>query len=215
MAAIVSKETRLYRLLRRVYRTVMGGVMLAQLCWALFEVRIHGLRVDELQPGEAARAQDDFGVSGTQPRPTEWLDQASGQIGIVVAWLGRRPVGIGFVAWHGVRSEVLRQRWPGVPEIYRLWVQPRYRSVGIGTAIVQHMEGQALARGLSHVGLGVHESNLRARALYLRLGYQPDPLPYIDSYLKTAADGSSRQVDVSAVFLVKDLAGAGAEQPGA
>jgi len=51
-------------------------------------------------------------------------------------------------------------------------VAPRARGLGIGSALMQAIEDQARQRGYGAVQLEVIDSNLRARALYQRLGYR-------------------------------------------
>lgn len=52
-----------------------------------------------------------------------------------------------------------------------LCVTQAARSQGIGTRLMQEIEAEALKRGYACVRLDVIDSNLRAKALYLRLGY--------------------------------------------
>lgn len=51
-------------------------------------------------------------------------------------------------------------------------VAPQARGLGIGTALMAAIETEAQARGYDRVRLDVIDSNLRARALYQRLGYE-------------------------------------------
>jgi RimJ/RimL family protein N-acetyltransferase len=53
-----------------------------------------------------------------------------------------------------------------------LLVHPEHRSRGAGSALLAACEDAARAREHSRIGLGVAVSNLRARALYERLGYR-------------------------------------------
>lgn len=196
---------RLVSPLRSIWHGLKGTLVTAASCLARLEFRVRAVSVRELQAGELARVQAAFRAVGAQARPSDLLGQANGQTGIVVAWLGTRPVGIGFVHWAGPRDAELQQRWPGVPEIYRLWVRPRYRTVGVGSRIVHHIESLVLTRELGCIGLGVHESNLRAHALYLRLHYQPDRQTYVDRYVEQGLDGQSQLVSRPAIFMIKTL----------
>lgn len=72
------------------------------------------------------------------------------------------PLGIGGVDY------VIR---PDAGTLYQLAVRPALRSCGIGTALIHAAEDRIRARGLHRAELAVEESNPRARALYLRLGY--------------------------------------------
>lgn len=53
-----------------------------------------------------------------------------------------------------------------------LCVAPEARSLGVGSALLSAIEDEARARGYDYVRLDVVDTNLRARALYERLGYQ-------------------------------------------
>lgn len=190
-----------------VYRSLKGFVTRIMYCWGQLAIKARTVSVRELQPGDVARVHHAFRSVGAQPLPAELMGQSVDKTGIVVAWLGACPIGIGFIHWDGPRNAEVQQRFPGVPEIYRLWVRPRYRAVGLGSQVVHHIESLALVRGLGRIGLGVHAGNQRAHALYLRLDYQPDPQTYVDSYLERGSDGLSRQVNESAIFMVKTLGG--------
>ncbi|MDX3100439.1 GNAT family N-acetyltransferase [Nonomuraea angiospora] len=60
---------------------------------------------------------------------------------------------------------------PGAGILFQLAVHPALQSCGLGTLLVQAAEQRILARGLHRAELSVEEDNLRARALYERLGY--------------------------------------------
>jgi ribosomal protein S18 acetylase RimI-like enzyme len=90
--------------------------------------------------------------------------QAAGDASYLVAWQGSEPVGAGLIRWTG-RGQV-----PD-PEISNLHVPAPLRSQGIGTAIVRFAEDLVRSRGHARVVIGVDEDNLRAAALYERLGY--------------------------------------------
>jgi ribosomal protein S18 acetylase RimI-like enzyme len=54
-----------------------------------------------------------------------------------------------------------------------LFVAPHARGQGVGTRLLEAIAEEARARGYREVRLDVVEENLRARALYERLGYRP------------------------------------------
>jgi len=62
-------------------------------------------------------------------------------------------------------------RSPGAGWLWQLVVHPALRSCGIGTLLVRAAEGRIRGRGLGRAELGVEKSNVRARRLYARLGY--------------------------------------------
>jgi ribosomal protein S18 acetylase RimI-like enzyme len=51
-----------------------------------------------------------------------------------------------------------------------LFVLPRWRSRGIGRALVAQVAREALRRGLTCLGWGVRGDNVRAKRFYRRLG---------------------------------------------
>jgi ribosomal protein S18 acetylase RimI-like enzyme len=69
--------------------------------------------------------------------------------------------------------------------LYALRVKPEYRGRGLGTRLLQAAEQELLDRRMQAASIGVEKSNLRARALYERLGYRligedPGRWSYID-----------------------------------
>jgi ribosomal protein S18 acetylase RimI-like enzyme len=87
--------------------------------------------------------------------------------------------------------------WPHAAEIAELQVVPEWRGRGIGTALVAALEAEARRLQAARVELGVAAANLRARALYARLGY---------------ADAQTVAIDLghgpeAVVVMAKDLSG--------
>ena len=54
-----------------------------------------------------------------------------------------------------------------------LYILPEYRSRGLGREYFTFIEDYARKQGYARIRLEVEEENVRARALYGRLGYQP------------------------------------------
>lgn len=63
---------------------------------------------------------------------------------------------------------------PDVGTIWQVAVHPGVQSLGIGTALIAEAERCIRRRGLDRAGLSVEVENVRARALYERLGYVAD-----------------------------------------
>ncbi|MET7338527.1 GNAT family N-acetyltransferase [Nonomuraea sp. NPDC005650] len=98
--------------------------------------------------------------------------QQQGLSTFLTAWIDFVPVGHGEIRWRGCAAAEVRERYANCPELNGLAVWPPERqSHGIGTAIIHAAEATAAQRGDHHIGLGVDDHNLRAAALYLRLGY--------------------------------------------
>ncbi len=188
---------RLVRALKAIALKVRGAI-------AERELAHRQLTVRELAESEHERVRAGFQGSNS-PSQADIARQSTGETGIVVAWMDSEPLGLGFVHWPGPRNALLAERWPGTPEIYRLHVLPRYRSLGVGGLLIRHIEQLAAAKGVARVGLGVHSHNERAHALYVRLGYAADAVQYLDEFEELSIDGSPRLVSEAAIFLVKSV----------
>jgi GNAT superfamily N-acetyltransferase len=101
--------------------------------------------------------------------------QAAGEVTYLVAWRGDAPVGVGVVRWTGRGGSPY-------PELSNLHVPPPLQSQGIGTAIVHFAEDVARSRGRAGLAIGVDEDNVRAAALYERLGYVDTGRRWTGSY---------------------------------
>ena len=64
------------------------------------------------------------------------------------------------------------RRAPGGVLFRNAWVEPKRRSLGIGTALVRRAEELARARGYEGLDCLVRTDNPRALALYRRLGFE-------------------------------------------
>jgi ribosomal protein S18 acetylase RimI-like enzyme len=97
--------------------------------------------------------------------------------------------------------------WDEKPDAGVLWglrVRAELRSLGIGSVMIEAIEGRIRARGLSHAELAVEEDNPRARALYERLGYVAhgsEPA----SWDQQEPDGTIRKYETTCTLLRKDL----------
>ncbi len=78
---------------------------------------------------------------------------------------------LGFVHLHGARDFFTGEEHGHVSDIV---VAPEAEGRGVGRALMAAAEDWARARGYRLLSLHVFEDNARARALYERLGYQPD-----------------------------------------
>jgi ribosomal protein S18 acetylase RimI-like enzyme len=101
--------------------------------------------------------------------------QGAGEVSYLAAWRGNAAVGVGAVRWTG------RGGWPD-PELSNLHVPEPLRSQGIGTAIVHFAEDLVRFRGYARLVIGVDENNVRAAALYERLGYADTGRRWTGSY---------------------------------
>jgi len=190
----------------RPLRKAMAGLAgLVRRWFAQAMVRANPILVRELDPHDADEFQRKFRDPGAGPDEHDLERVARGEIGIACAWIGSRPIGVGFVQWSGPRHRELLERWNGVPEIYRLHVMPLYRSVGAGSALISFFERDAARRGCARIGLGIHLGNRRAFDLYGRLGYRPCQADFIDEYTAVLPGGATQEVKEPSVFLVREI----------
>lgn len=76
--------------------------------------------------------------------------------------------------WLGIGIDQITGR--SYPHIFLLYVSPEHRCRGIGSALMQHAEDWAKARGDYQIGLQVFQQNQPALRLYEKLGYRPQSL---------------------------------------
>ncbi|MCY1141040.1 GNAT family N-acetyltransferase [Actinoplanes sp. Pm04-4] len=115
------------------------------------------------------------------------------------------PGGSGEIIWGGCGAAEVQAAFPGVPELSGLSVVPRRQGQGIGTALISAAESVVVARGVGRLGMGVDDSNGRAAALYLRLGYAETGCHYLDRYHYVDDSGERHEVADPCRFLVKEL----------
>lgn len=132
-------------------------------------------------------------------------DQRRGSTTYLVARRGGVPVGTAVVAWRGCHGPNARTAYPDAVEISNLQVRSDSRGNGLGTALILDAEARILARGRIQVAVGVAEDNVRAAALYQRLGYQPTPVTDVFEYEWTDAVGTARHEVETTTLLVRRL----------
>lgn len=92
--------------------------------------------------------------------------EVSGDAGaFFVAYEEDRPVGCG----------ALRRLEPGVGEIRHVWVHPAARRLGLARRLLDALEQEAVARGLTVVRLDTHAALTEAQAMYRACGYTAIP----------------------------------------
>jgi GNAT superfamily N-acetyltransferase len=128
--------------------------------------------------------------------------QLAGQSTVLIAWVDGVPAGHAEIRWDG---NDVGDPFPHCPQVNAMEVWPgELRSQGIGTALVAEAERRAVSRGLDQIGLGVADSNRRAAALYLRLGFRETGCRFFDHH--EIRDGNrTRWVSEPCRFLVKTL----------
>ncbi|MFB6552601.1 GNAT family N-acetyltransferase [Streptomyces sp. NPDC056405] len=103
---------------------------------------------------------------GFDPSDLVGPEEVSGDAGaFFVAYEEGRPVGCG----------ALRRTAPGVGEIKHVWVHPGARRLGLARRLLDALEDEAAARGLTVVRLDTHAVLTEARAMYEASGYTEIP----------------------------------------
>jgi ribosomal protein S18 acetylase RimI-like enzyme len=130
----------------------------------------------------------------------------SAQRGEAILWVAELPgediVGQMFVQLSSLRPELADGRTQAY--IYGFRVRPAYRGKGIGTFMLEMVEGDLVRRGFRKVVLNVNQDNADARRLYERNGYrvvaeEEGRWSYLDQY------GRRRQVNEPAWRMEKAL----------
>ncbi|MFC7013078.1 GNAT family N-acetyltransferase [Streptomyces viridiviolaceus] len=138
-------------------------------------LRLAGITVERVN-GHApdARACLDAYAADLDARFPEGFDKSdlvgahevSGDAGaFFVAYEEGRPVGCG----------ALRRLEPGVGEIKHVWVHPEARRLGLARRLLDALEAEAAARGLTVVRLDTHAVLTEAQAMYEACGYTEIP----------------------------------------
>lgn len=165
--------------------------------------------VRPLTPAELPLVERALPTEDATAHARRLAEQQSGAAIYLVAWLGERPVGHTLLRWGGSGSAALLLRSEQAaahPYIEALAVHPAYRSRSIGSQIVAVAERAAARRGFRQIGLAVTLENVRARALYERLGYRDAGFGDLPSHWSYVDRGGKRHVEIEiCVYLVKDL----------
>ncbi len=135
-----------------------------------------------------------------------FAQQQEDRLTYLIAWLGGLPIGHTMVRWTGTTDRYVAERIQDCAHVEDLFVMPEHRSDGVGTQILARAEYLAAERAFTQIGLAVGIDNLRARALYDRLGYVDTGFGVFEiggSYLDI--HGNRRQWREVCEYLVKTL----------
>ena len=139
---------------------------------------------------QLARVKEGFGEADVLAR-IQWLSTVN--VTWYVWWNDNEPLGWTLIQWDGKITA------PSYPDLFDLYIQPKFRSQGIGTQIIKRCEQLVRGAGYNKLGLAVNpDLNPRAYALYQRLGYYAISQ---DKYL----DGIYNGVEDWVIDLEKDL----------
>lgn len=134
-----------------------------------FTVKIRPIAADEV-----AILEEHIAFDWAAPRKhiDRYMGQEKGEAVYLVAWKDELPVGHLLLKWQGTADEPMASDIENCPDLEDLFVNPDFRSSGIGTRLLECAEQAAKERSYARVGLGVSVDNHRAHSLYIRLGYR-------------------------------------------
>ena len=125
---------------------------------------------------------------------------------LLIAWCGKEPVGDVYLWCEPLEEPELRRIFPGVPLLNHLEVAVPWQRRGIGTALVQACEQEAVVRGHDVLLLGVGLDNPDAKRLYERLGYLDwGQGPIVTHWTEPDEDGSVRNVALDIDVMVRSM----------
>ncbi|WP_067504004.1 GNAT family N-acetyltransferase [Actinoplanes sp. TFC3] len=139
----------------------------------LVPMRDFDRRMTALIEDYAGDLQEEQGLSRYEATSTahrqarEWLPDGTATEGAILrtVWAGGNEVGW---VWAGLPS---RPR-PGMGWLHNIEIDEPHRSRGYGSLVIAAMQREFQHRGLRSMGLNVHGCNVRAQALYDRLGFE-------------------------------------------
>ena len=147
-----------------------------------------------------------FDWAAPQKHSDRFARQEKGEAVYLVAWNANLPVGHLLLKWQGTADEPMASDIGDCPDLEDLFVCPEYRSIGIGTRLLECAERAAKERGHAQIGLGVSVDNPRARSVYQRLQYVDTGLgEYETGGVYVDRDGSERSWTEVCVYLTKYL----------
>ncbi|AGL20033.1 GNAT family N-acetyltransferase [Actinoplanes sp. N902-109] len=169
---------------RRLYERLGYAITHQQRCRALVDIpsaegvelvpmRDYAERMGALVADYAGDLQEEEQLSPyeakvlAEHRLAEWLPAGAATEGAILrtVWAGGAEVGW---VWAGLPS---RPR-PGMGWLHNIAIDAPYQSRGYGSSVIAAMQHEFLHRGLRSMGLNVHGCNVRAQALYERLGFE-------------------------------------------
>ena len=93
----------------------------------------------------------------------------------------------------------------GSSSLYQLATDPQRQSQGFGTVLVRALEDAARRRGTHRTRIGVETENVRAGALYERLGYVPTGEVEHAEWDSEDASGTVRRYHAEVRVLLREL----------
>jgi GNAT superfamily N-acetyltransferase len=125
----------------------------------------------------------------------------------LVAWSGDDPLGRAMLVLPGHPEWSPSAFRETCPEIRDLAVAPQARRRGVGSALIDALEREAIEAGFDRIGLmvGLDDDYAAARAVYERRGYRFAHGPFISAARLATDDGVGLAVGGVCEYRVKSL----------
>ncbi|WP_290055293.1 GNAT family N-acetyltransferase [Amycolatopsis solani] len=98
--------------------------------------------------------------------------QQAGRGVLFAAWIKGKAAGVVYLRLEKAEEKKIDRYLKGVPQLTHLEVLEKYRSKGVGRALIKAVEKHAASLGNERITLAVRTDNDRAARLYERLGYE-------------------------------------------
>lgn len=174
-------------------------------------------------PDAEAKAAHVIAAEGVRALPVEdftaqdverWTDNPTWQVSLRAAVDGVRRGAIEYLTIRAPTGDPIAKgginfvERPGVGVLFQLDTVDELQSLGLGSRLIEAAEDRIRRRGLRLAGIGVEDSNPRARALYERLGYSFAAREWA-SWEATGDDGTRFLYETEIDVLIKDITGRG------
>ena len=99
------------------------------------------------------------------------IEQELGNANYLIALLNELPVGHVFIKWKGSKQPIIKNKLQRCPHIEDIFVSPPNRNRKIGEKLIKKCIYLAKEKKFNQIGLGVEESNKKAKGLYSRFNF--------------------------------------------
>ena len=134
------------------------------------------------------------------------LEQNNGEIEYIGAFLRDRAVGQVILNLKGKQGVDHITGGRFCADVGNLFVVYALRRIGVGTALLRHVERECASRGIEYVGLGVNvEESGDAHRLYRHLGFvDTDVCDHVE-YEVREENGEVRTVEEDCIYMIKEV----------
>lgn len=164
-----------------------------------------GITIRELKQADLARLEAELAYGDKDKHRRRLKLVAKDQATYIVAEEGSKFIGHVLIEWFGATDPAIADNVKDCPNLKDIYVVPELRSQGLGAKIIEAAEVLATSKKYLRVGLGVDKNNIRAKALYQRLGYRATPYVSHNDRQITTKDGKQFRLIEDCTYMVKEL----------